>query len=92
MTKKRKKEKASVVKGESGSQKSLAEVRPSRMFVCEGYSITCRLDGLEIRTVDYHAGPLKISWPALERLMVESGLVPPRERRRSRSRSSRSVN
>jgi hypothetical protein len=68
------------------------EQRPSRVFVSEGYSITCRLDGLEIQTVDYHAGPLKLSWRELERLMVESGLVPPRAKRESRHSSRSSVN
>lgn len=54
-----------------------AQNRPSRLFVREGYSISCRLDGLEIRAVEYHAGVLRLSWTDLKRLMVESGLVPP---------------
>ena len=44
----------------------------------EGYSINCRLDGLEIRTIEYHAGVLRLSWPDLERLMVQAGWLPPR--------------
>lgn len=87
MTKKRKKEKVSKVDGESGTPEPPAEARPSRVFLSEGYSITCKLDGLEIQTVDYHAGPLKIPWRELERLMVESGLVPPRERKETRKGS-----
>ena len=68
------------------------EQRPSRVFVSEGYTITCKLDGLEIEAVDYHAGTLKIAWRDLERLMVESGLVPPREGKESRKRTGSSVN
>ncbi len=91
MTKKRTKGKVSKVQSEAGTSGAPVEQRPSRMFVSEGYSITCRLDGLEIRTVDYHASPLKISWRDLERLMVESGLVPPRAKRDSRDGSQNSV-
>jgi hypothetical protein len=69
-----------------------AEQRPSRIFVSEGYTITCKLDGLVIEAVDYHAGRLKLAWRDLERLMVESGLVPPRTKRRSRQSGRSSVN
>jgi hypothetical protein len=69
-----------------------AEQRPSRVFVSEGYTITCRLDGLVIEAVDYHAGKLKIAWRDLEQLMVESGLVPPTAKRQSRRSRRSSVN
>jgi hypothetical protein len=68
------------------------EQRPSRVFVSEGYTITCRLDGLEIEAVDYHAGKLKLAWRDLEKLMVESGLVPPRAKRKSHRSGRSSVN
>ncbi|MGB3562885.1 MAG: hypothetical protein WBH85_12220 [Thermoanaerobaculia bacterium] len=68
-----------------------SEQRPSRVFASEGYTITCKLDGLEIEAVDYHAGVLRIAWRDLERLMVESGLVPPRAERESQQSSETSV-
>jgi hypothetical protein len=59
-------------------KEEFTEERPSRVFVVAGYTVACRLDGIEIQTVDYHAGVLKLSWPEIERLMVEAGWVPPK--------------
>jgi hypothetical protein len=76
MSKEREKEKRPVLDRRAGTQHPDRTEPPQRFFAANGYAVSCTLAGLEIETIDYHAGLLRIPWRDLVRMMDESGLVP----------------
>ena len=92
MSKRREKDQLPVLDHRAGTRRSRRSKQQQQVFGAKGYIVSCTLAGLEIETVDYHAGLLRIPWRDLERLIVESGLVPPRAKRGSRKSKQGSVN